>query len=107
MNNCELFERFAKDIIYDCHSLRARVSRSNAGKQILAVGPEIFNDLAQHLKDYKPPTQIEAIAEEVRYGWGILLSWMCEEHSLDRKGIAQADFNSWIKWLSDFIQVPA
>ena len=107
MKNKELFERFAKDIIFDCHSLRAKVSRSDAGKQIIKVGPAVLSELAEHLNSYKPPTEIEALADEVRYGWGILLSWFCEEHSLDRKGLNQKDFNSWIEWLKDFIQVPA
>lgn len=104
MNAQELFKRFANDIIYNCHSLRASVSRSGAGRQIIADGPNILRDLATHLKDYKPSTEIEALADEVRHGWGILLSWMCEEHSLDREGIAQGDFNAWVAWVTKHAQ---
>ncbi len=101
MNTKDQFGCFERDITYDCHSLRARVSRSEAGKQIMASGPKVFNDLAQHLRDLGPSAKIEAPTDEVRHGWGILLSWICEEHSLDRKGIIQTDFVSWVEWVND------
>jgi hypothetical protein len=107
MNTKELFESFENDILIGCHSLRAEVSRSPAGKKIIAAGQRIFSELALHLKDCKLPTEIEAIANDVRHGWGMLLSWLCENHRLDHKGIAQNDFDSWVKWLEDFTQAPA
>lgn len=96
MTYSKLFEQFEKDIIFDCHSLRARVSRSDARRQMTAIGPGIFPELYLHLKNYQSQAKID---EEVCHGWGILLSWFCEEHSLDRKEIAQDDFNSWVLWL--------
>jgi|ERR1035437_433157 hypothetical protein len=96
-----LFERFEEDIEFDCHSLRAKVSRSEAGKQIIVLGPRALKELASHLKGWRSPSQIHAISEEIKNGWGILLSWMCEEHSLERKGIAQSDFASWVGWTTN------
>jgi hypothetical protein len=95
------FKRFEDDIAYDCHTLRAKVSRSEAGKKILSIGPKLMAELSDHLKAWRPPNEVTAISDEVKYGWGILLSWMCEEHSLDRMGIAQNDFPSWVRWTAD------
>ena len=95
------FRRFESDIMYDCHSLRAKVSRSESGKHILALGPKVMTELSLHLTDWKSPSKIAAISEDVKYGWGILLSWMCRDHKLDRQGLAQNDFDSWVEWVKN------
>lgn len=93
-----LFKQFENDIVYDCHSLRAKVSRSRSGKLIILLGPKVLAELAIYLKNRQPPSKIKNLSNEVNHAWGILLSWMCEEHSLNRENIAQTDFQSWVKW---------
>lgn len=100
-----LFEKFENDIVFDCHSLRTKVSRSQSGKRIIAMGPKILRELAEYLKNWQPLSKIKELEDEEKHGWGILLSWMCEEHSLDRGGIAQNDFESWVKWTASFSSV--
>jgi hypothetical protein len=67
----ELFECFEKDILYDCHSLRAKVSRSQAGKEIERRKAELMPLVQQHIES-KSGSQ----NEQVLSGWETLLNWM-------------------------------
>jgi hypothetical protein len=98
----ELFQQFESEIAVDGHSLRAAISRSRFGKTIIAGGPMIIEEIGQHLQDRKPRSETEGIEKSVKYAWGILLSWVCDEYKLDRQELEQSDFNGWVRWANDF-----
>ena len=107
MNQAELIERFEKDIIFDCHAVWIRVSRSRAGKEILALGPSVLPDLAVRLEGYKLPEGQEAHSDSLKWAWSLLLSWLVKEHGLEGRPKLQADFDGWVKWLQAQTQAPA
>ena len=71
MTNAELFERYEKDILYDCHSLRARISRSGARKEIVRRKEELFPLVQQHVAEKKGSQD-----NEVLKAWAVVLSEM-------------------------------
>ena len=74
----ELFDRFEKDILFDCHSLRAKASRSEAGKEIERRKEETIPAIQNHLAS-KSGSQ----NEEVLKAWDMILHWMRTEVSAD------------------------
>jgi hypothetical protein len=68
MTDAQLCDRFDRDILYDVHSLRAKVGRSKAGKQLLAKGRDVLITIAKHLEEH---TQLHEF--ELGKGWGMLL----------------------------------
>lgn len=103
----KLFDEFEKDILYDCHALVTRINRSPAAREIIRRGPAILKDVSTHLKDYKPPTTYELLGKQLKHAWGVLLSWLADEHHLKDKPTSQRDFPTWVNWAAQFPTHPA
>jgi hypothetical protein len=95
----ELVHRFENDIIFDCHSLAIKTSRSQSSKDIIREGPAALATITEHLKHFRAPKGAEVFDSELRHAWGILLSWLCKEHGLQNYPASQRDFNGWVGWL--------
>lgn len=49
MTIAELIQRFEGDILYDCHSFRARYSRSAARKELISRGNSFIPHVEEHM----------------------------------------------------------
>lgn len=88
-----LLERFERDILYDCHSLRARISRSEALETILAT-KGIIPDIATYLKSNEPDIKAvyPLLAEDLRKAWIYLVNNYIDEHLSEKRSF---DFDSF------------
>lgn len=68
-----LVDQFENDILYDCHSLSTRVSRSEAGKEISKLNPMELNLIRRYVKNHKVDTSYEGLRKEVEVAWEIVL----------------------------------
>jgi hypothetical protein len=76
MSLLELFDRFEKDIRYGCHSLRAEVSRSQAGMEIQKRSATSLPEIEAYAK-----AKSGLPDDRVLLGWAMLLRWIREEVS--------------------------
>lgn len=74
----ELIKQFEDDIRYDCHSLRARVSRSQAGKELERRAKsnvkEVIPALGLRLDEMNRQS-LNGVESSVRSGINMLLKW--------------------------------
>jgi mRNA-degrading endonuclease HigB of HigAB toxin-antitoxin module len=97
MTDEELCVRFDKDIWYDCHSVRARASRSDAAKEVLARIPRILPVIIRHLETHK-----ELDKFDLRQAWGLHLYWLQQQVSpKDTRQIHLGDTAGWIAWMKE------
>ena len=71
-----LLERFGKDIRFNCHSTRAKVSRSEASKELQRRGSEAISAIEDRLKSLTEMPGKTPLDQEVIDGWNLLLAWM-------------------------------
>ncbi len=60
---------FENDIIYDAHSLRARIGRSETGKKIALMSEEDKEALREYLKTHTAPTEYPLLLQDVEKAW--------------------------------------
>lgn len=90
---CNLFKSFESDIIYDCHQIRTRASRSTAGKEIIRRGRESLSALAENLvyqRDFN---------SDVFTGLIMILYWLGHKHGIiENMPQTFGDADGWIEW---------
>lgn len=87
-----LIQRFEKDILYDCHSLGAKVSRSRVGREILRRGLNSIGLMARNLQGWRLKE------EDVRQALIMLLQEIGRMHNLTDMPDSRHDFNGWVVW---------
>jgi hypothetical protein len=97
----ELIERFAKDIIYDCHSLRARFERSMAMRELVRRGPAVLGAISKFLKT--PIAEREA-GDDLDWAFCSLLNQIGVHHL--KKELKEApdsqDVDGWASWAEKY-----
>jgi hypothetical protein len=95
-NVAELVDEFKRDIIYDCHSFRVKLSRSDAGKELVKKGRESLRGMITHLRAYKTD-------EETQLAFACLLNEI--EIQIDPDKTAPRDLkdmDGWLVWAERF-----
>lgn len=98
MTDAQLCEAFDGDILYDCHHIRTRVSRSDAGRKLRLNARGTLPVIVTHLENHRrldepgPP-------EDLRLGWGLLLNWIAVDlGAIDSAPEFRTDTLGWIAW---------
>ncbi|MBU1046344.1 hypothetical protein KKH36_01015 [Patescibacteria group bacterium] len=94
----KLIERFEKDIIYDCHSLRTRLSRSEAREKLNEMGRDALRPIIDHLKINSPK-------DELAEAWNTLFAWIEKDIDPKRSGpkyVDSGEIINWIEWAEKF-----
>jgi len=87
-----LLKRFESDIIYDCHQLQTKTSRSAAGKEIIRRGRESLKAMAEFLfkqRNYNDDVLLAAT---------IILCWLSHKYKLGGIPETYSDVDGWIAW---------
>lgn len=99
----QLCERFDGDILYDMHSLTARIERSLARRELLERGRSALAVVIAHIELHPKLTgresELPALLEELRLAWMKVLNSF--EIRLDpKRGAPQklADTPGWLAW---------
>lgn len=101
----ELCERFANDILYDAHSLRARISRSEAGQKLIDLGTNALPAIIQHYSE-RNPGNIPGLETEVDTAWCTIFSEI--RRSTDPASQPPSDprvVQEWIAWANERLPV--
>jgi hypothetical protein len=68
-----LVKRYEDDILFDCHSLPIKISRSEARREISELSPAEHKEIKKFLENHTVKTIYPALAEEVRQAWSAVL----------------------------------
>lgn len=101
----KLVERFENDIIYDCHSLRAKFGRSQAQRELVQKGRESLRPIVEHIRLYQqtPPTSYPLVLDDLLVAWGMLFHSIEIEVDPDRTGPQDLrDTDGWMAWAEKF-----
>lgn len=98
----ELCDEFENDIRYDAHSLQARIGRSKAGEQLIALGVSAFAAIVRHNGSRKS-TSLPAIDEEVDTAWCTILAAI--KRNIEPNGEAPSSLQRWLVWASERVPV--
>lgn len=92
----ELCRSFDEDILYDCHDLDIKLSRSQAGAELFRRRKAALGGIAKHLREHQG---LDALQGELRLAWGKTLFWIGTRigHALDSPA-EYTDTKAWITW---------
>ncbi|MFC1615084.1 hypothetical protein ACFL22_00810 [Patescibacteria group bacterium] len=96
----ELIQRFEKDILYDCHSLSARINRSDAQKELVEIGQGALRQIAEYLKP-----KCTSDATELTVAWCTLLCYIEADIDPQKTGPELLDeTQGWVDWAEKFAE---
>jgi hypothetical protein len=106
----ELIKHFEGDILYDCHSFRARIGRSLALREIVRRGTNILPDLVAHLERTNfaehGARAYPSGGEELACAWAVVLGGIERDHGLTGAPQVYSDKVGWLAWAKSQIQQP-
>jgi hypothetical protein len=76
----ELIQRYNNDILYDAHSVEARIRRSEAKRNLVLIGKDTLKLISEKLKDSFPEN--EEIDYDLFMAWNRLICEIIDTHSL-------------------------
>lgn len=98
----KLCEEFEKDIRYDAHSLETRIARSEAGKELVALGEWALAAIFRCNK-HRGSTSCSELDREVDAAWCAILADI--KRTLDPAGEVPLDVSTWFNWASSHIPI--
>ena len=99
----ELILEFEREIRFDVHSTRARVSRSHAGRELRRRGRDALGAIPSHLWANRPRNS----DWDMEDAWRLLMSWIFDDLG-DPKGERPGDhIHRWIEWAIDHADAAA
>jgi N-formylglutamate amidohydrolase len=69
-----LVKSFDCEILFDCHSLQTKISRSEARGAIEKLDSDEKQAIREHLKTRPPATSYEKLREDLAVAWNEVLS---------------------------------
>lgn len=75
-----LVERYEKDIIFDCHTLSARISRSEAGTELIRRGRPALRAIGNRIRITIREGSL--VQEQVSFAWDQFIAWVSLLYSI-------------------------
>lgn len=104
-SDVELVARFTKDILFDMHSIEARIQRSSAGKEIVNRGQPTLKTIEMEL-DRISQDKSSPHFEELRMAWISLLFEIIRKDQIEfipydqNTKFGKQNLQVWIAWCS-------
>lgn len=101
MNNVELFNQFANDIIYDVHSAITAINRSASAGKIQKIPPSLlFPELNVYLNNHSMLHKDKEFDADVKLAWCYVLEKYAEIWKITTIP-ATYQFPLWKKWVEE------